>query len=326
MNAKVSVIIPVYNAGKYISVCLDSLLTQTLKEIEVICVLDCPTDGTDRVVEEYAARDSRVKVIKNEHNLHIGESRNRGLAAATGEFIGFSDHDDFSSPTLYEDLYTAAKAQQVHVAMCERGHVVNNVKQEIIDADHSYTVRKCLANVLRNKPSQNTVFIWNKIYDRQFLMEKNIRFTDNRVLPAGEDIIFNFNVFRALSKVNPDEVVAYVPKALYWHVFYESNTSNFNRTTTNLCQYTNEIARQMEEDAFCREASVQQDAYVGFLSVLSSTMFYACKESKLNAFRIARQVKDYPFLKQTIKRNWSLCNSDLSANKNIIALLVKVLA
>ena len=317
---------PVYNAKNYIGRCLESLLSQTLKEIEVICVLDCPTDGTDIVVDSYATKDPRIKVIKNKNNLHIGESRNRGLAAAQGEYVGFSDHDDYSEPTLYETLYNEVKRTGAHVAMCERGHVNNKGERiEIIDKDHHYTTRKCLANVIRNKPSLNTVFIWNKIYDRQFLIYNNIKFTDNRVIPAGEDIIFNFNIFRRLAEKNCDEVVAYVPQVLYWHVFYENNTSNFNRTTENLCQYTNEIAKQMQDNDFCQSESVQEDAYIGFLSVLSSALFYACKENKLNAIRIVRNLKQYPYLLQTIKKNWVLYNKNMSINKNFIALLIKVI-
>lgn len=326
MKTKVSVIMPVYNAKNYIGRCLESLLSQTLKEIEVICVLDCPTDGTDVIVENYAGRDPRIKVIKNDKNLHIGESRNKGIAAAQGEFIGFSDHDDYSEPSLYETLYNEAKKTGAHVAMCERGHVnKEGDKIEMIDKDHHYTTRKCLANVIRNKPNLNTVFIWNKIYERKFLIDNHILFTDNRILPAGEDIIFNFNVFRKLANYNSNEIVAYTPQVLYWHVFYENNTSNYNRTTENLCQYTNEIARQMEEDAFCQSDSIQKDAYIGFLSVLSSALYYACKENKLNVFRIVRGLKHYPYLLHTIKKNWVLYNRQMSINKNIIALFVKLI-
>ena len=78
MIPKVSIVVPVYNAGEYIKPCLDTLTKQTLHDIEIICVLDCPTDGTDKVVDAYAQQDDRIKVLKNEHNMNIGESRNRG--------------------------------------------------------------------------------------------------------------------------------------------------------------------------------------------------------------------------------------------------------
>lgn len=95
---KVSIIVPVYNAGCYFDKCLDSLINQTLKEIEIILVLDCPTDGSDKVAESYSSSDNRIKLIYNEENLHTGLSRNRGMAIARGKYIGFHDHDDYSAP------------------------------------------------------------------------------------------------------------------------------------------------------------------------------------------------------------------------------------
>ena len=88
MPPKVSIIIPVYNAGKYLVRCLDSLVNQTMTDIEIILILDKPTDGSDLVAEEYSHKDKRIKIIANEKNLHIGCSRNVGLKAAQGEYVG----------------------------------------------------------------------------------------------------------------------------------------------------------------------------------------------------------------------------------------------
>ena len=90
---KVSVIIPVYNQAPYLAECLDSVLAQTLREIEVICVDDGSTDGSERMLDDYAKRDLRVKVI-HQSNAGVAAARNNGLAAATGEFIAFMDPDD----------------------------------------------------------------------------------------------------------------------------------------------------------------------------------------------------------------------------------------
>jgi len=95
MTPKVSIIVPIYNAGKFLEKCLDTLVNQTLKDIEIILVLDCPTDGSDRIAREYAEKDPRIRLIVNEQNLNIGLSRNEGLKIARGEYIGFSDHDDW---------------------------------------------------------------------------------------------------------------------------------------------------------------------------------------------------------------------------------------
>ena len=120
-EVKVSIILPVYNAGEHLRRCLDTLINKTLKEIEIIVVLDCPTDNSDKIVKEYAVNDSRIKIVENKVNLHIGESRNRGLEVASGEYIGFSDHDDYRELNMYEELYNNAKENNSDVVLSGYG-------------------------------------------------------------------------------------------------------------------------------------------------------------------------------------------------------------
>ena len=117
MTPKVSIIVPIYNAGKFLEKCLDTLVNQTLKDIEIILVLDCPTDGSDRIAREYAEKDPRIRLIINEQNLNIGLSRNEGLKIARGEYIGFSDHDDWRELDMYEKLYQKAREDQADIAI-----------------------------------------------------------------------------------------------------------------------------------------------------------------------------------------------------------------
>ena len=116
MTPKVSIIVPIYNAGKFLEKCLDTLVNQTLKDIEIILVLDCPTDGSDRIAREYAEKDPRIRLIVNEQNLNIGLS-NEGLKIARGEYIGFSDHDDWRELDMYEKLYQKAREDQADIAI-----------------------------------------------------------------------------------------------------------------------------------------------------------------------------------------------------------------
>ncbi len=107
---KVSVIVPVYNQAPYLAECLDTVLAQTLRDIEVVCVDDGSTDGSGRMLDEYAARDGRVKVI-HQRNAGVGSARNAGMAAATGEYIAFMDPDDlYPDERVLEDVYSAAVA------------------------------------------------------------------------------------------------------------------------------------------------------------------------------------------------------------------------
>lgn len=104
---KVSVIIPVYNVERYLGECLDSILGQTLKDIEVLCVDDGSTDGSDAVLDGYAARDPRVRVVR-QANAGAGPARNAGLAVARGEYVAFCDPDDFCRPDMLARLYAEA--------------------------------------------------------------------------------------------------------------------------------------------------------------------------------------------------------------------------
>lgn len=108
----ISVIIPVYNVRPYIEKCLESLIHQTLPEnlMEFIFVDDMSTDGSYEILEQYAAKDIRIRLLKNDKNIGSGESRNFGMSIAQGEYIGFMDSDDSIENTFYEKLYQKAKA------------------------------------------------------------------------------------------------------------------------------------------------------------------------------------------------------------------------
>ncbi|MBO4332201.1 MAG: glycosyltransferase family 2 protein [Paludibacteraceae bacterium] len=327
MNPKISVIIPVYNAGDQIKTCLDAILSQTLKEIELICVLDCPTDGTDRIVEAYAQKDNRIKVLKNTVNQNIGESRNKGIEAATGDYIGFSDHDDYMEPTMYEKLYKAITKENSHVSMCERGDILTkyNKRVERLDDQKTYTVWTSLLKTIANKQNLNTVYVWNKIYDRKFIQDNNIRFPDNKEFPAGEDILFNFQVFKKLSETNKTEAVAYVREILYWHIFHGENTSSRVWKFDYICRYTNLIAEEISKNRLLSDSKeVKQNAYKGFIGTLTSGLYWANKDKGISAFKQAHNIKNYPYLRSILKDNWTLYDKELSISKNIIGLFIKL--
>jgi len=243
---KVSIIVPVHNAGKYLRICLDSLTGQTLKEIEIILVLDKPTDGSDQVAEEYAARDKRIKLIYNSENLHTGLSRNEGIKTAAGDFIGFTDHDDYCEPEMFEKLYEKAISENADVVISNfyddtpvstsffafpQGYDDSEFQQRaflaLISADYS----------IRNAASFNNMnVIWNQIYRRSFILENNIFFLDNRVLTM-EDVFFSIKVYHFASKVY------YLPETYYHHVNTSvNNYENYSyRSIARILPFLEEI-------------------------------------------------------------------------------------
>ena len=114
---KVSVIIPVYNVEAYLRKCLDSVVNQTLKDIEIICVDDGSTDGSAAILEEYAAKDVRIKIIKQE-NAGVNVARKEGLKLATGEWITFCDADDWIEPDAIEKMVAAAQCDDADCVCC----------------------------------------------------------------------------------------------------------------------------------------------------------------------------------------------------------------
>ena len=112
---KVSVVIPVYNQRPYLAECLDSVLSQTLRDIEIICIDDGSTDGSGRMLDEYAAHDLRLRVV-HQKNAGVGRARNRGIDEATGDFVAFMDPDDlYPDARTLEDMYVAAVANGAKV-------------------------------------------------------------------------------------------------------------------------------------------------------------------------------------------------------------------
>src|SRR5690625_2261032 len=104
MNPAISIIVPVHNAAPYISTCLDSILEQTFTDMEVIVVNDGSEDESSEICDNYARRDSRVKIIHRDYG-GVSAARNTGVAAARGTYIGFVDGDDYIHPLMYERLF-----------------------------------------------------------------------------------------------------------------------------------------------------------------------------------------------------------------------------
>jgi len=224
---KVSIIVPVYNAGKYLIQCLDSLIGQTLEDIEIILVLDTPTDGSDKICEEYSKNDNRIKLIRNTTNLHIGFSRNEGIKVARGEYIGFADHDDYCDLQMFEHLYNNAKQKNADVVVSniynESGNIQDYYSFPAEFSDRIFNEKMLIALISGNRSIRNTYSfdnasaIWNQLYRNSFIKENNILFCDNRKATI-EDVTFNIKAhFFA-------KTVCFVPETLYHHVNHEQNT------------------------------------------------------------------------------------------------------
>lgn len=185
---KVSVIIPVYNVEEYLRQCLDSIVNQTLKEIEIICVNDGSTDNSHQILTEYAQKDKRIIII-NKENEGLGAARNTGMAYATGEYIGFVDSDDWVKLEAYEKFYKNAKTQNSDMVMCPI-HVYDDITGKLKYDNPYFTLEclneefdNCIFNHLKTKNFLFKISVTspNKIYKREFLNEINAKFPERLI-------------------------------------------------------------------------------------------------------------------------------------------------
>lgn len=173
---KVSVIVPVYNAEKYLRECLDSLVGQTLPELEIIAVDDCSADSSREILKEYGGKyPDRVRIIFNETNRGPGGARNAGIEIAQGEYIGFADNDDYLAPAMFEKLYQ--KASETGADIVDSGFVESERKRPCLTTPADLCGE--LNNEKRLKMMTVTGFIWSKIFKHSLFTDNNIKLLEN---------------------------------------------------------------------------------------------------------------------------------------------------
>lgn len=190
---KVSVIMPVYNAERFLHECLDSVTNQTLKDIEIICVDDVSTDSSVRIMEGYAKNDDRIKILRQPENQLAGAARNRGMTEAKGKYLVFWDADDFFEPDALERMYLKCEEDEADVCICG-GRIYDMRTKRLASATH-YLNLKFLPTKLpfTARDCPDTAFMicnpapWNKMYRREFILKEGLQFPRFR---RGEDLVF----------------------------------------------------------------------------------------------------------------------------------------
>ncbi len=262
-NPSVSIIVPVYNAERFIKRCVDSLLSQSHTALEVLLVDDGSTDKSLALCRAQAAVDPRVKVL-SQKNAGPSAARNRGLEAATGDHLMFVDADDFASPDLVAELLAAAEAAGAGLAVCAYvSHLFAGGKQAAtgafplkggtltvadfmslatLDADDAQAVRG-RAHIAGN--------IWGRLYSRKVVTDAGLRF--NTDLMRYEDIQFN------VSYLSRAEKIAIVDKGLYHYCVFTDHASLSDRMTKK-----NFAMALASYEAIRRELGSRRSDYLGY--------------------------------------------------------------
>ena len=220
-NPKISIIVPIYGVEKYLRECLNSILAQTLKDIEIILIDDGSKDTCPQIIDEYALKDKRIKVIHKE-NGGYGKAMNVGIEHATGEYIGIVEPDDYIATEMYEDLYAIAEKYNSDIVKSafynnfqakEKTKLTKVKWEDFIPEDKSFRIKE-YPYFLYYHPS-----VWSCIYKREFLTKHNIKFVE---APGSgwTDNPFQVQTMCLAEKIN------YTSKAYYyWRILdkYESD-------------------------------------------------------------------------------------------------------
>lgn len=199
----ISIIIPVHNVEQYLRQCIDSVINQTYKNLEIILVNDGSTDNSGKICDEYAAKDNRIEVI-HKQNGGVSSARNVGLDVATGDYIGFVDSDDYIEQDMYEYLFSINKKNNTSLAVCN----FYIVKDENILTSPTIVKHSVLSAEEMLECSFKQLFSWNKLIARKLF--ENLRFPED--VGYGEDMAVCMNLFIRAEKIS------YGKKTKYFYI------------------------------------------------------------------------------------------------------------
>ena len=227
-DIKVSVIVPMYNKEQKISKCLDSLINQTLREIEIVVVDDGSKDNSAEIVKKYCEKDSRVRYVKQD-NQGPGAARNVGIINSKGRYIGFVDCDDYVEHEMYEIMYNAAEQNNCEVAVCQEknvyvddeGHVTNLGETHFPYNEITVVTGKMVLEWFLNFNHLSLNSACFKIVRKSVFVEKDIYFPDN--YRYAEDLTICGGILSVAKSV------AVIPKSLY---IYEHESNTFSTSYT----------------------------------------------------------------------------------------------
>jgi len=237
-----SIIVPVYNTEKFLQKCLDSLINQTLKNIEIICINDGSKDNSLEILEEYSKKDERIKIISQE-NKKQGAARNAGLKIANGEYIGFVDSDDWVDLNYFEILYKKAKENDCDIALADYIRIGKNCQKKRLNINNEEIATNIQDKIDICKQAKHPCPT-NKIYKKEMLLKNNIFFPEGMIC---EDKIFTLKAVYYANKIIS------VPNVYYYYF------KNPNSTVTTKTKKSEDDKKQAQLDVlnFLKEKNIQ---------------------------------------------------------------------
>lgn len=275
---KVSVIVPVYNTEKYLEKCLDSLVNQTLSDIEIIVVNDGSTDGSQKIIDSFQEKYKEKVISFIKTNGGLSDARNYGMKFAKGDYVGFIDSDDYVDITMYEEMYSKATEENSDYVECDFYWVYHNKKR--LDTREAYNGKKEMLVNAR-------VVAWNKLIKRELLDKTKIEF------PVGyryEDVEFFYKLLPHLDRVS------FVEKPFIYYIQRENSISNSqNERTKEIFDVLNHVIEYYKTQGIYEEYVAELE-YIYARFLLCSSLLRMVK------------IRDKDIRKNLLKQTWTNLN------------------
>lgn len=282
MSQKLSVIVPIFNGEKYLKRCIDSIVNQSYKNLEIILVDNCSSDKTGDICDSYANIDSRVNVIHQKERGNVSVGRNLGLEVACGEWITFVDADDWLEPDFYQEMFSRMhKDIDVVDVMISGGYYRNNKegfneKMTYQNAVFDYKENTQIIRIINSMFNGMTVGIvpsvtvWDKFYRTDFLKKNGILFEND--IFWGDDLFFNLITLEKAGRVVGTDYIGY---HYYWNNM-ESATHKYDpnldiRLKTLLIKIKQNLQKENLYD--CLEKSMNNRTIIYILSIIMIKYF-----------------------------------------------------
>ena len=307
---KISVIVPVYNVEKYLDKCIESILNQTFKNLEIILLDDGSTDNSGKMCDEYAKKDSRIKVVHKE-NGGISDTRNKGIDVSTGEYIGFVDSDDYISEDMFETMYNLSERYGADISVVSYYEIRKN---KIIDVRDSgelsvMTTEESIKELLRDTKIQS--YPWNKLYRRELF--EGIRYPQGKNF---EDIATTLLLFEKATRVVREE------KPVYYYVRRNDSITE-NRNYKTYKDYVdvalNKYLYLFNKYPYDKEI----EEFNAYNFVINMVWFY----SLINAHDLVELQDDfdkvYPLLKNLVEKHEKIIEREINLfNRTILNMIL----
>lgn len=223
----ISVIVPIYKVEQYIAQCLDSIVNQTYKDLEILCIDDCGTDKSMEIVESYAAGDERIKIIRHEKNKGLGCARNTGLEHATGKYIACVDSDDWIDVTMLEKAVEKLEELDLDSVWVKVNTYLEQEDRYSTDNYYKglFEQKGGIIEITKDNINSFPVNAWNKVYRADFIKQNKIHWSKGLLY---EDLEFYYQFYTKSHKTY------LIDELLY---FYRWRTSSImNQTNAGKCR------------------------------------------------------------------------------------------